>query len=214
MGTDSPVAPGSASDYQPSCSPRPTKTQSKPTNSITLNKLPSKITNKMGGTVASKHSINQLFTQSKSCSHNSTQRTVPNKRLSTKKVRSNLNKLSIIQCNLQVKSAWDSIASSFSDIIHPIFITTEPYHDHNRVIPSVHMDLVHFYCNQGPNGPRVCISVHKSLNSACWEIKELTSRDCVAIKITINNKPIILASIYRDAEDNDFPPKSVTELTN
>ena len=104
MGTDSPVAPGSASNNQPSCSPRPTKAHSKAqfktANSITFNKTPSKIINKMGSTVASKHSFNQLHTQLKSPSHNSTQRTVLNKRLSTKKVRSNINKLSIIQCNL------------------------------------------------------------------------------------------------------------------
>ena len=218
MGTDSPVAPGPASKNQPSCSPRPTKTyskaQPKAPNSNTSNKTHSKLSNKMGGTVASKHSLNQLHTKSKSPSHNSTRRTVPNKKLSTKKVRSNLNKLNIIQCNLhKAKSAWDSIASSFSDIKHPIFITTEPYHDRNRVIPSVHKDLVHYYYNQGPNGPRACISVNKSLNGACWEIKEFTSRDCIAIKIIINNKPIILASIYMDVEDKDFPPKSVTELT-
>ena len=65
MGMDSPVAPGSVPKHQPSCplGPRPTithsKTQSKPTNSNTLNKLSSKITNKMGGTVASSHSLNQ-----------------------------------------------------------------------------------------------------------------------------------------------------------
>ena len=168
----------------------------------------------MGGTVASKHSLNQLHTKSKSPSHNSTRRTVPNKKLSTKKVRSKLNKRNIIQCYLhKAKSAWDTIASSFSDINHPIFITAEPYHDRNRVIPSVHRDLVHYYYNQWPNGPRECISVNISLNGACWEIKEFTSRDCVAIKIIINNKPIILASIYMDVEDKDFPPKSVTELT-
>ena len=67
MGTDSPVAPGSVTKHQLSCpaplEPRPTithsKTQSKPTNSNTLNKPLSKITNKMGGTVASSHSLNQ-----------------------------------------------------------------------------------------------------------------------------------------------------------
>ena len=65
MGTDSPVAPGSVPKHQPSCppGPRPTithsKTQSKPTNSNTINKPSSKITNKMGGTVASSHSLNQ-----------------------------------------------------------------------------------------------------------------------------------------------------------
>ena len=139
---------------------------------------------------------------------------MPNKKPSTKKVVFNLNKLSVIQCNLhKAKSAWDSIASSFNDIKHPIFITTEPYHDRNRVIPSVHKDLVHYYCNQGPNGPRACISVHKTLNSVCWEIKEFTSRDCVAIKIVVNSKMLILASIYMDAEDNSFPPKSLDELT-
>ena len=139
---------------------------------------------------------------------------VPNKRLSTKKVISNINKLNIVQCNLhKAKSAWASIASSFNDIKQPIFITTKPYHDRHRVIPSVHKDLVHYYYNQGPNGPRACISVNKSLSSACWEIKEFTSRDCVAMKITINNKPIILVSIYMDVEDKDFPPKPMTELT-
>ena len=139
---------------------------------------------------------------------------MPNKRLSTKKVRSNINKLNIIQCNLhKAKLAWASTASSFNDIKQHIFITTEPYHDRHRVIPSVHKDLVHYNYNQGPNGPRACILVNKSLSSACWEMKEFTSRDCVAIKITINNKPIILASIYMDAEDKDFPPKPMTELT-
>ena len=65
MGTDSPVAPGSVPKHQPSCplEPRPTithsKTQSKSTNSNTLNKPSFKITNKMEGTVASSHSINQ-----------------------------------------------------------------------------------------------------------------------------------------------------------
>ena len=136
MGTDSPVAPGSASNNQPSCSPRPTKTysktQSKTPNSNTSNKTHSKLSNKMGGTVASKHSLNQLHSKSKSPSYNSTRRTVPNKNLSTKKVRSNLNKLSIIQCNLhKAKSAWDSIASSFNDIKHPIFITT------NRIMIAI-----------------------------------------------------------------------------
>ena len=83
MGTDSPVAPGPASKNQPSCSPRPTKTyskaQPKAANSNTFNKTYSKLSNKMGGTVASKHSLNQLHTKSKSPSHNSTRRTVPNK---------------------------------------------------------------------------------------------------------------------------------------
>ena len=63
MGTDSPVEPGSASNNQPSCSPRPietnSKTQPKTANSSTLTKTQSKIINKMGGTVASKHSLNQ-----------------------------------------------------------------------------------------------------------------------------------------------------------
>ena len=65
MGTHSPVAPGSVPKHQPSCplGPRPTiahsKTQYKQTNSNTLNKPSSKITNKMGGTVASSHSVNQ-----------------------------------------------------------------------------------------------------------------------------------------------------------
>ena len=65
MGMDSPVAPGSVLKHQPSCplEHRPTithsKTQSKPTNSNTLNKPSSKITDKMGGTVASSHSLNQ-----------------------------------------------------------------------------------------------------------------------------------------------------------
>ena len=219
MGTDSPVAPGSASNNQPSCSPRPnktlSKTQSKSANSTTLNKPPSKINNKMGGTVASKHSLNRLHAQSKSPSHNHTQHTVPNKRPATKKVRSNINKLSIIQCNLhKAKSAWDSIASSFSDIIHPIFITTEPYHDRNRVIPSVHKDLVHFYYNQGPIGPRACISVHKSLNSARWEIKEFTSTDCVATKLIINNRPIILASTVIIAKVRELRENSISILHN
>ena len=217
MGTDCPVAPGSVPNNQPSCSPGLTKTHSKTksqsSNSTTLNKPSSKTTNKTGGTVVWNHPLNQSSTSSLS----STQRTtaVPNKKPSTKKVRFNLNKLSVIQCNLhKAKSAWDSIASSFNDIKHPIFITTEPYHDRNRVIPSNHKDLVHYYCNQGPNGPRACISVHKTLNSVCWEIKEFTSRDCVAIKIVINSKMLILASIYMDAEDKSFPPKSLDELTS
>ena len=123
-------------------------------------------------------------------------------------------KLAISCGHLLCMTPWDSKVSSFSDIIHPIFITTEPYHDRNCVIPSVHKDLVHFYYNQGLNDPRACISVHKAFNSTCWEINEFTSRDCVAIKLIINNRPIILASIYMDAEDKNFPPKSVTELTN
>ena len=65
MGTDSPVAPGSVPKHQSSCSPRPTitnsKTQSKQNNLNTLNKPSSKITNKMGGTVASSHSLNQKY---------------------------------------------------------------------------------------------------------------------------------------------------------
>ena len=60
MGTDSPVAPGSMPKHQPSCPLGPTithsKTQSKPN---TLNKTSSKITNNLGGTVASSHSFNQ-----------------------------------------------------------------------------------------------------------------------------------------------------------
>ena len=55
--------------------------------------------------------------------------------------------------------------------------------------------------------------VHKALNSVCWEIKEFTSRDCVAIKTVINSKTLILASVYMDAEDKSFPPKSLNELT-
>ena len=220
MGTDSPVAPGSVPNNQPSCSPRLTKTHSKTksqsTNSTTLNKPSSKITNKTGGTVVSNHPLTHSLNQSSISSLGSTQRTtaVPNKKPSTKNVGFNLNKLSVIQCNLhKAKSAWGSIASSFNDIKHPIFITTEPYHDRNHVILSVHKDLVHYYCNQGPNGPRACIIVHKTLNSVCWEIKEFTSRDCVAIKIVINSKMLILASIYMDAQDKSFPPKSLNELT-
>ena len=65
MGTDSSVAPGFEPKHQPSCplGPRPiithSKTQSKPTKSNILNKPSSKITNKMGGNVASSHSLNQ-----------------------------------------------------------------------------------------------------------------------------------------------------------
>ena len=219
MGTDSPVAPGSVPNNHPSCSPRLTKTHSKTkyqsTNSTTLNKPSSKTTNKTGGTVISNHSLTHPLNQSSTSPLSSSQRTaVPNKKPSTKKVAFDLNKLSVIQCNLhKAKSAWDSIASSFTDIRHPIFITTEPYHDRNRVIPSVHKDLVHYYCNQRPNGPRACISVHKTLHSVCWEIKEFTSRDYVAIKIFINSKTLILASVYMDAEDKSFPPESLNELT-
>ena len=76
MRTDSPIAPGSVPKHQPSCppplGPRPTithsKTQSKPTNSNTLKKPSSKITNKMGGTVASSHSLNQRHLQTTPCS--------------------------------------------------------------------------------------------------------------------------------------------------
>ena len=88
MGTDSPVAPGSVPNNQPSCSPRLTKTHSETntqsTNSITLNKPSSKTTNKTGGTVVSNHPLNQSSTSPLS----STQRTtaVPNKKLSTKKI--------------------------------------------------------------------------------------------------------------------------------
>ena len=148
MGTDSPVAPGSVPNNQPSCSSRLTKTLSKTksqsTNSTTLNKPSSKT----GGTVISNHPLTHSRNQSSTSSLGSTQRTtaVPNKKPSTKKVGFNLNKLSVLQCNLhKAKSAWDSIASSFNDIKHPIFITTEPYHDRNRVIPNVHKDLVHYY---------------------------------------------------------------------
>ena len=152
MGTDSPVAPGSVPNNQPSCSPRLTKTHSKTkSQSTTLNKPSSKTTNKTGGTVVSNHPLTHSLNQSSTSSLGYTQRTtaVPNKKPSTKKVGFNLNKLSVIQCNLhKAKSAWDSIASSFNDIKHPIFITTEPYHDRNRVILSVHKDLVHYYCNQ------------------------------------------------------------------
>ena len=135
MGTDSPVAPGSVPNNQPSCSPRLTKTHSKTksqsTNSTTLNKSSSKTTNKTGVTVVSNHPLTLSLTQSSTSSLGSTQRTtvVPNKKTSTKQVGFNLNKLSVIQCNLhKAKSAWDSIASSFkfNVIKYPIFITTEP----------------------------------------------------------------------------------------
>ena len=45
------------------------------------------------------------------------------------------------------------------------------------------------------------------------KLKNLEAGTAWLIKITINNKPIILASIYMDVEDNDFPPKPMTELT-
>ena len=35
----------------------------------------------------------------------------------------------------------------------------------------------------------------------------------MAIKIVINSKMLILASIFMDAEDKSFPPKSLDELT-
>ena len=63
MGTDSPVAPGSVPNNQPSCSPRLTKTHFKTkyqsTNSTTLNKPSSKATNKTGCTLVSNHSPTQ-----------------------------------------------------------------------------------------------------------------------------------------------------------
>ena len=35
----------------------------------------------------------------------------------------------------------------------------------------------------------------------------------MAIKIAINSKTLILASLYMDAEDKSFPPESLNELT-
>ena len=35
----------------------------------------------------------------------------------------------------------------------------------------------------------------------------------MAIKIVINSKTLILASVYMDAEDKSFPPESLNELT-
>ena len=132
---------------------------------------------------------------------------VPDKKPRKNKVRTFFNNISVIQCNLhKAKSALDAIAYTFNSTINPIFLLTEPYHDRNRAIPKLH-----YYYNHGSAGPRSCILVHKSLDSACWELKQFSCRDCMAVKIDINNKKVILASIHMNIEDTSFPPKSLIE---
>ena len=69
-----------------------------------------------------------------------------------------------------------------------------------------------WFTSYGSAGPRSCIAVHKPLDSACWELKQFSSKDCMAVKIDINNKKVILASVYMDIEDTSFAPKSLIEL--
>ena len=199
MGTKRQVAPGSASFNQPYCSLDHIKTNNKSSNET-------------DGTDATTHSHSRSLSPTPhSVTQNST--SVPDKKTGRNKVRFAFSNISVIQCNLhKAKTAWDAIANNFNKTINPIFLTTEPYHDSNRAIPRVHKDLTHYYYSQGTAGPRSCISVHKSLNNSCWELKQFSSKDCMAIKININDKKVILASIYMDIEDESFPPKSLIEL--
>ena len=91
MGTDSPVAPGSVPNNQPSCSLRLTKTHYKTkyqsTNSTTLNKPSSKTTNKTGGTVVSNHSLTHSIKSSTSPLSSSQRTAAPNKKTLNKKGR-------------------------------------------------------------------------------------------------------------------------------
>ena len=199
MGTKRQVAPRSASVNQPSCSLDHIKTNNKSSNET-------------DGTDATTHSHSpSLSPTPHSVTQNST--SVPGKKTGRNKVRSAFSNISVIQYNLhKAKTAWDAIANTFNKTINPISLTTEPYHDSNRAISRVHKDLTHYYYSQGTAGPRSCISVHKLRNNSYWELKQFSSRDCMAIRININYKKVILASIYMNVEDESFPPKSLIEL--
>ena len=93
----------------------------------------------------------------------------------------------------------------------------------DQVLPKVNKlgillsDLIHYYHKDGTLGPRASISIHKSLQDQCWELKNFTNRDTIAIKVKSGNRYIILASIYymeNSANTTDFPPESLSNLNN
>ena len=215
MGTERRVAPGSPPIYSSNETLLTQKTYKKTYNLNISNKLCRKTpNNETDGSYYTIQSLTHSPSQhSPPVIHAPHPTSVPDNKLGKNKVRAIFNNISVIQCNLhKAKSAWDAIANTFNTTINPMFLITEPYHDCNCAIPKVHSDLVHYHYNHGTAGPRSCISVHKSLDNACWEIKQFSSRDCMAVKIDINNKKVILAFIYMDIEDASFPPKPLVEL--
>ena len=216
MGTERQVAPGSPPTNSSNETLLSQKTCKKTNNLNISNKLSRKTPN--NETDGSDYTMQSLTCSPSQHSppppviHAPHPTSVPDNKLGKNQVRSIFNNISVIQCNLhKAKSAWDAIANTFNTTINPI-LTTEPYRDRNRAIPKVHSDLAHYYYNHGTAGPRSCILVHKSLDNACWEIKQFSGRDCMAVKIDINNKKVILASIYKGIEDASFPPKPLIEL--
>ena len=89
-------------------------------------------------------------------------------------------------------------------------LITEPYYNIDNKIPKVHRDLIHYYDKDGTLEPRASISIHKNLEDQCWELKNFTSRDTIAIKMKSGSSYIILASIYMEnsTDTPNFPPEN------
>ena len=124
------------------------------------------------------------------------------------------NSLSLIQINLKKKkNAWGTLVSNISNKINPIILATEPYANTNNLLPKVHKNLVQYYCKDGLGKPRAAILTHKCIDKNCWELKQFTTPDQVAIKIKHDSKEFILASAYMDIT-NKIPPPQVEPLIN
>ena len=78
--------------------------------------------------------------------------------------------------------------------IIPIILATEPYAHTNNQLPKVHKNLVQYYFKDGLAKPRAAILTHKCIDKNCWELKQYTTPDQVAIKIKHDSKEFILAS--------------------
>ena len=80
----------------------------------------------------------------------------------------------------------------------------EPYAGVDNSIPRVRTDLHHFTGTDGQTKPRASITVHKSIANHCVINKELSNQDSVVLKISLDDKTIILASLYMDGAIDKF----------
>ena len=139
---------------------------------------------------------NSKYPNHKQPNPNHPNRSSPSTR-STLANKGKLNDIPVIQINLKRKrNAWATLLSNIHDKRNPVILATEPYTNNVHLIPPVHKDLIMYYCKMGVIRPRAALLIHKNLEPKCWELKQFTTPDQVAIKITHDSKELILASSY------------------
>ena len=119
---------------------------------------------------------------------------------------------SVTQINLKRKyNAWKTLLANTHGRRNPIILATEPYTNNKNLIPPINKDLDQYYYKAGDIRPRAAIVLHKNLTVKCWELKQFTTPDQVAVKIQLSSTELILSSLYMDI-NGPAPPLETTPL--